>query len=504
MLARSKSYPAKLGSPVPPAGTAAAAHGTGVAGVALYGDVASCADRKQFEPAAWLINARLLDDNNKLDPDHMPFVRGIVEDVDGTSRIFNLSLGLDPASSALSTYAADIDALARERNSVFVISAGNTHPRTQFPDPAEAQHEYPEYLLAADWRVLQPAEALNALTVGSISTGRDPHPGSTPIEPFAGKRSPSPFSRRGGLTKVVKPELVEEGGDLGIQRTATTATWAQSPGLRIPTTGPEFSRGKLFTYTDGTSVAAPKVAHLAARVLTVRPDASANLVRALLVHSASLPAGARNFSAPMAMALCGFGVPDLDRATFCTDYRVTLFSEGEIEMDQVFIFEVPIPPELQSSRGKKRLTITIAYDPPVSALEQVRPAGINLTWKVARADVDDATLLKAIASDADAELADAAPPQARKAKAVFQKGTLPKRPQQRGTVQKDIFEWSRPPGGESWKLALTAKASRPSHAEERQRYAVVVTIEHANGQVEIYQSVRARAAQARVRLRVPA
>lgn len=85
MLPRSKSYPAKLGSPVPPAGTEAAAHGTGVAGVALYGDVASCADRKQFEPAAWLINARMLDDNNRLDPDHMPFVRGIVEDVDGTS-----------------------------------------------------------------------------------------------------------------------------------------------------------------------------------------------------------------------------------------------------------------------------------------------------------------------------------------------------------------------------------------------------------------------------------
>jgi hypothetical protein len=504
MLARSKSYPTELGSPSPAVGTDAAAHGTGVAGVALYGDIASCADRKQFEPAAWLINARLLDDNNKLHPDHMPFVRGIVEDVGSTSRIFNLSLGLDSATDMISTYAADIDALARERNAIFIISSGNAHPGTLFTDPGEAKQRYPEYLLTADYRVLQPAESLNALTVGSISTSRDPHPLSTPIEPFAGKRSPSPFSRRGGLANVVKPELVEEGGDLALLRTATTTTWAQSPGLSIPTTGPNFSRGKLFTYAEGTSLAAPKVAHMAARILTVRPDATANLVRALLVASASLPAGAQGLPGLKAMALCGFGVPDLGRATYCTDHRVTLFSEGEIAMDQVLIFDVPIPTELQSSRGKKRLTVAIAYDPPVSPLEQIRPAGISLTWKVARPDADDATLLKAIASDAEADVGETPAPNARKTKAVFQIGTLPKRPQQRGTVQKDIFEWSRPPGGDSWKLALTAKATRLAHAQERQRYAIVVTIEHTSGQVEIYQSVRARAAHARVRLRVPA
>src|ERR1019366_6649893 len=62
--AKSKSFPAALGSPVPTA--PAAGHGTQVAGIALYGDVAACAHAKTFEPPLRLINARMLDDKNDI------------------------------------------------------------------------------------------------------------------------------------------------------------------------------------------------------------------------------------------------------------------------------------------------------------------------------------------------------------------------------------------------------------------------------------------------------
>jgi len=298
------------------------------------------------------------------------------------------------------------------------------------------------YLLEGGRTVLQPAEALNALTVGSISTANDPYPASPTIRGAAGKRSASPFTRSGALRNVLKPDLVEEGGDLAID---SRLGWSPpNPGLRIPTTGPEFAHGKLFTYTEGTSIAAPKVAHLAARVLGAMPDASANLVRALLVNSAGFPEGAQSYPKERAMKLCGFGVPDPDRTLYCTDRRATLYFAGEIAIDAVLLFDIPVPPELSDSKGRKRITVTVAYDPPVSALEQVRPAGINLNWKVARANIADSVIMSELVAVAERELdstsdGEASPKKTKKK--VFEAGTLPRRVQQRSTVQKNIFEW---------------------------------------------------------------
>ena len=502
--ARSKAYPASLGQPVPAAGTQAARHGTGVAGVALYGDIARCVTSKIFEPVASLVNARILDDDLGLDPDRMPFVREIVEDLTGSCRIFNLSFGLEPSTTALSPYASDLDALAREYNAIFIVSAGNLHPQLKYSNPAELP-AHPEYLLDSEHSVLQPAEALNALTVGSISTTNDPYPASPTIRGAAGKRSASPFTRCGALRNVLKPDLVEEGGDLAID---SQLGWSPpNPGLRIPTTGPEFARGRLFTYTEGTSIAAPKVAHLVARVLSTMPDASANLVRALLVNSASFPEGAQSYPKERAMKLCGFGVPDLDRTLYCTDRRATLYFAGEIAIDAVLLFDIPVPPELSDSKGPKRITVTVAYDPPVSALEQVRPAGINLTWKVAKANVTESMIMSELVAVAERELnntsdGEAAPKKTKKK--VFEGGTLPRRVQLRGTVQKNIFEWTNKVPGDTWRLALTAKATRAVHVKETQRFAVAVTIEHAANAIAVYQAIRARLPAGRVRVRVPA
>ena len=344
------------------------------------------------------------------------------------------------------------------------------------------------------------------VTVGSISTANEPHPANPAIRGAAGKRASSPFTRAGALRNVVKPDLVEEGGDLGID--TQLDRWAPpNPGLRIPTTGPDFATGKLFTYTEGTSIAAPKVAHLAARILGTMPDASANLVRALLVNSAGFPEGAQGYPPEQAMKLCGFGVPVLDRALYCTDQRATLYFAGEIAIDAVLLFDIPVPSELTDSKGKKRITVTVAYDPPVSALEQVRPAGISLTWKVAKANIADNVLMAELVAAAEQDLAgtsdDGSAPKKKTKTKVFEAGELPRRIQQRGTVQKNIFEWRNKVPGDTWRLALTAKATRAVHENDAQRYAVVVTIEHAKSEVAVYQAILARVPAGRVRVRVP-
>ncbi|HEX3723944.1 MAG TPA: S8 family serine peptidase, partial [Nitrolancea sp.] len=412
-------------------------------------------------------------------------------------------LGLEPAGVALSPYAADLDALVREHDAIIIVSAGNEHPEHRYPQPSRLP-AHPEHLLEDGLTVRLPAEALNVLTVGSITTANDPHPGHPGIRGASGKRLASPFSRASALRNVIKPDLVEEGGDLAID--TKLDRWTSNTGLRIPTIGPDYAGGKLFTYTDGTSIAAPKVANHVARLLAVMPEAPANLVRALLVNSASYPEGVQLYTKEQKLRLCGFGVPDFDRASHCTDSRVTLYFNGEISIDAVHIFDIPMSDELSSGKGKKRITVTIAYDPPVSALEQVRPAGINLTWKVAKADVADSVIEAALVAEAERELAgaaDGAETTKAKKKKVFETGTIGRRIQQRGTVQKNVFEWSRKVTGDTWRLALTAKATRAAHANDKQRYAVVVTIEHATEPVAVYQPIRARLPAGRVRIRIP-
>ncbi len=74
--------------------------------------------------------------------------------------------------------------------------------------------------------------------------------------------------------------------------------------------------------------------------------------------------------------------------------------------------------------------------------------------------------------------------------------------QSRGTVQKNVFEWTRGEYGDKYQLVVTAKANRPRHANDTQRFAVVVALERDDDAVNVYSLVRARLDAGRVRVRV--
>src|SRR6185437_3493325 len=46
-------------------------HGTAVAGIAVYGDVAACIERRSFAPGAALFSARVTDEFNQYDEDEL-------------------------------------------------------------------------------------------------------------------------------------------------------------------------------------------------------------------------------------------------------------------------------------------------------------------------------------------------------------------------------------------------------------------------------------------------
>ena len=379
-----RSFPSDLGPPVPAPPVREAGHGTQVAGIALYYDVGTAAHNRSFVPKLWLINARFLDDGANLHPDRMPFLREVVNHVRRRCRVFNLSFGLEPCEGVLSVHAAELDALTREFDTLFVVSAGNVDAASYFS--GKPPKDYPEFLKNSGWTVLSPSEGLNVLTVGGLTPDCDPYPNDRYHRAVAPKRAPSPFSRSGGIKNVVKPELVEIAGNLAYDD--SIKHWIENdPGLGVPTTNHRFAEGPLLGMVYGTSFAAPRVTHLATRILDRYPEASVNLLRALLVQSARFPDGVSEWAPKEILRLCGFGVPDLDRAIYCNPQRATLYYEGEIAMDEVKLFEIPVPEEFPHAKGRKSLYATMAYDPPVSVVHRDRPAGVNITWGLARGDV---------------------------------------------------------------------------------------------------------------------
>jgi hypothetical protein len=220
------------------------------------------------------------------------------------TRIFNHSINaLAPCRTRyMSAWAAEIDLLCATYDILVVQSAGNVLMSSDtIAQPGVKEHlaagrDYPKYLYEASTRVANPAQSLQALTVGSVAYG---YFEKDDWKTFASERDyPSAFSRSGhGIWSTIKPEVVEYGGD--DVRTSNVPPDVQS-GDQIAAACPELVRstilpGPLFDRSEcGTSFAAPKVARIAAQLQQILPDEPALLYRALIVQSARWPTWGEN------------------------------------------------------------------------------------------------------------------------------------------------------------------------------------------------------------------
>lgn len=145
-------------------------------------------------------------------------------------------------------------------------------------------------------------------------------------------------------------------------------------GLGLVSTCGDFANGRPFAEDVGTSYAAPQVAHRAARLLGELPDASNNLLRALLGAHASWPRACiellnSNGTAEgkdRMLQLIGYGRIDEDALYKSVEQAVTLLAEDRIENNKCHFYELPIP-ESFWSRGRRlrEITVAMAYSPEV-------------------------------------------------------------------------------------------------------------------------------------------
>jgi hypothetical protein len=333
------------------------AHGTFVASRVIYGDDITGVLNRRARPWCPVIDVQVTGDDgvgNRISQHASQLgeiLQRIVPSLASETRVFNLSLGIAPiADGRYSVLARLIDFLSRKYQVLFVISAGNINT------PAAAP---PNHYLAANTRILFPAESLLSLTVGSIAKYCE-------VDCVARVNEIAPYSRRGpGADSALKPEVAMHGGNVLWDGQG----WTTTPRVAA------YGLGRLGThleYAVGTSYAAPLVSQYAARLFDAYAEATPNLVKALLCHFADsvysptpgVPLENHDF--------CGFGEPNIDGAMFAGDHGAAYLFSGQIPRDHYIFIPFYIPEALVNTAGT-RLTVrgTVVFDPPVSLDDSV-------------------------------------------------------------------------------------------------------------------------------------
>lgn len=376
-----------------------AGHGTFVSGLALYGDVAEQIRSGQFIPQLQLFSGRVFNDD---DLDETTFVEKSVEEAvryfleNYQCRVFNLSYGdMNKVYDGrhVRGLAYTLDRLSRELGVLFVVPTGNLRDDQLPVDPIAG---YPDYLLEPASRMLDPAPALNAITVGGLAildATVDARRNEHTIEdvPIAKPLQPSPFTRSGmSVGDAVKPDFVEEAGNAAFQ----PSRGIKKQGLGLVSMNAGFATGRPFRQDHGTSFAAPKVAHMAARLAHQFPDGSVNLVRSILACHAAWPDASIQLLNPAdkapgrdkLMKLVGYGRIAKDAIFRSARNVVTLYADDRIENNRTQFFEIPLPAELWG-RGKRhrRISVALAYSPEMRTT-RLDYRHTKLTFKLVEAE----------------------------------------------------------------------------------------------------------------------
>lgn len=474
-------------------------HGTRVAGVAIFGDLRAQIETGTLQRGARLCAAKVVNDRGDFDdtrlvPTQMREAITTLNQRFGC-RIFVVALAdrrrvFD--GGKVGTWAATLDELARELDVVIVVSSGNRSPRSG-NRIEQAVTEYPRYLLEDANRLFEPAGALNVITVGALAHGEGldaDRAEDVRVRPITRQHEPSPFSRIGpGPGGATKPDVVEIGGTLILDPVVARLRGGEDVGSAGVMTLHHRYVDRLFTAGSGTSYAAPRVAFSAAQILTRFPNASANLVRALIVGSAEIPQPAQEklqlLGSEAARAICGHGLVDLERAAFSDNARVTLYAEDELALDHFAIYRIPIPEPFQTGNGERCIRVTLAFDPPVRHTRNDY-AGVGMSFRLVRGCEPDLIF----EHYRRREQAEGPFPEL----AARYNCTLVPGPQARekGTVQcaTATFKRSVEDYGGTYYLVVRCESGWAMHVD-RQQFAIVVELLH-KAEIQLYERVRQR------------
>jgi hypothetical protein len=346
--------------------------------------------------------------------------------------VINLSIGDEwrPFARMMSPLGRLLDYLAHRYRVLFLVSAGNVLERLTVSDfqtsiefeAASADDREKAILKALNANKSQrtlfsPAEAVNILTIGAAHSG-SAFTGNllgSVFDPFTDEELPNIVSAMGlGFRKVVKPDLLFEGGRAPVRIVATGAGVTIAPvtvsahlfGAKAASPDPT-GNARYEDFTWGTSVAtalATRAGHRIHDVLLddaggsnhadIPPDYVALALKALLVHGAGWSAkgemldtlfgpqgkGSHFQRRDDIARLLGYGVPKIDRVLDCAENRATLLGFGDIAAGSALLYRIPLPPGLDGIRALRAFTVTLAWFSPTNPRHQgYRAAALDVS-----------------------------------------------------------------------------------------------------------------------------
>lgn len=361
-------------------------HGTGMAGVALYGDL-----EKKIEDGLPVSLQTSLESIVISAPDGAASVPGYdaIERAitlipkDGRARIFCLAQTApadlsDGRQSALSGVVDQLAWNSGDDTRLICVAAGNAQglPDKRYPSgPYEMRN--------AEYRLESPGQAVNALTVGA-STDRC----SDDWLAFAPAGDLSPSSRTSVKWEIhyaYKPDIVMEGGNHEVDEDDRLFT-RPTPQSMLLTAGHNYPN-RPFGWTGETSAATAKAAGLATRLKAQYPEFRAETLRGLMVHSAEwtpamkareaeiLTLTGQKAAAIEGLLHCyGWGIPNEENLFRSAGDALTLIAEddlqpyrlngeGQIRLREMKYFKLPWPAEVLRELNQEdvELRCTLSY-----------------------------------------------------------------------------------------------------------------------------------------------
>jgi len=362
-------------------------HGTGMAGLAVWGDLTTALEADAIVHVEHRIeSSKVL----RAPGDNKDKLLGTLTTIGVTlpeiqephrTRVFAMAVSaIDTRDQGRpSAWSAAVDNLAvdyigdGESPRLIALSAGNSD------GSLVDMKQYPGYNLLQD--IHDPGQAWNALTIGAytnkVHITEDDCDAYVPLAPLGGLSPHSTTSVTWEKKAPIKPEVVFEGGNVGQDKYAC----ATIPSLCLLTTH-HSPVDRHFSTSYATSAATALAARFAAKLYAQYPQYWPETIRALIVHSAEwteamkkqfVHGNTERQQAHHRVRCVGYGVPNMEKALWSANNSLSLIIEdslqpfekrkGDVKTRDMHLHDLPWPKESLAALGEVEveMTVTLSY-----------------------------------------------------------------------------------------------------------------------------------------------
>ncbi len=275
--------------------------------------------------------------------EEIDILNDIIQKFKSKTKVFNFSFS---SAEKNTTWSRTLDDIVYDNDISLVVCAGNILPNA-IAAFLNSGKNYPLYIL--DNEINFPGDCDNVITVGSYTKKHSD---------LCEHNQPSPFTKSGNRNMHLKPDILDEGGNLRlIKDNKGFVINLDERDLGIKGASNEGSQIK---ESIGTSLSTPAIANLISQIYKQYPDSNPYLVKAMLLSSSEqLNLSPQVFNNPNFIQ--GFGVPIESILLYSVYRRASYLLQGTFEYVKPIVFHRYY---FYFPRNANRLIITFAIGKP--------------------------------------------------------------------------------------------------------------------------------------------